>query len=257
MTFSAVFCFGCLALCTGGAIVCLACYFLARVFHRHCLASRLTLFYFFLSGAVVLVAALFFFTTNPLKLLPLQTDDLLFFLCLLFIGGTSAFFWKTVFPVVLLCYLILSFFTGIKLYTLFGTTLDTHEITITADSVYVDGSRFLVNRRDQEYIVLDVSVIPDRLLLPLPRVWFSVAGVADELEKPGAVFPDEKNGFRRELFNDSNVVSRFISKYLVWLVHDHGYQYVRLPDFSCSPAVYTLSCKVRNKTVYCSFSKTL
>ena len=179
MNFFGALVFGIIFLCLGGVCGCACCIALGKCFKKHYSPAYFTVLCVLLSFCVAAAAL-------GLILLPelnAQIDgffkNLIFFVCLFFAGFLSSSLWRIFLGLFLLIYVILSIYTGIKLYGKFGTSLDSVEVSVFQNRISIGGESIFIDSENQKGIVVEVFELPPILLLPLPRVWYSVIGIVD------------------------------------------------------------------------------
>lgn len=258
MNFTAALCIGCFLFCIGGALASIVCELSAKLFHRKYLKSRFVITCVLLSGAVVAATAALIYVPGLFMMFPLSKSDILFFTAVFFLGIGCSACWKIFLPFVLLCYIIISAFTGFYLYHSFGSPVEYHEISQMDGYVYVDDAQFAVSGKDQKSIVIKVYTLPYLLLLPLPRVWYRISGVTDadsessgiESAKGGAPAVQSKE-------TEGGAWRRMTKTYESWILSKYTYQYVRLPKTDILPVLYTMTCHSFGGHLYCTVSRSL
>lgn len=241
----------------GGAVGCLCCILCGAAFKKPVLKSRLTVFCILLSVAIavfafslILVPDLY---TPPMEFFRTAGENWLFLGALFLCGILCASFWRSVLPFAVSCYIALSVFTGIKLYGTFGANEETVSLVVHADAVKVNGETYPVKNIADSSLVLKKYTLPPALLVPLPRVWFTVCGVG---KADGNVRQVSDTAELSHFSGDSNTAVSFsgegdnvflgnvIRFYREWLLARTGYQLVPLEDSVVYPSLYTLKIEI-------------
>lgn len=266
MSFYACLVFGVISLSLGGVAGCFACIILGKLLNRAYLKSRFTVVCILLSVAVAFAAGGFILISNILFQIRLLPSHALFFLSLFFIGLLASSFWRTALPLFVLLYIILSTFTGINLYSVFGSKPENVSVTVTFQSVGVGDQVYFVDSLKDKSLVVEVFTLPSFLLIPLPRVWYSVIGVADS----DSTLELDKNfrgksffvGLTTPLIPESSLdsdsfIRKLSSSYLNKLLSNRKNLLIPIPADSTVPAVYSLRFQVKGETLSCNLIKAL
>lgn len=230
MSFSAfVACLSAVFLCAGAACGCAACVLCGAALRKPYIKARFAVFCVLLSVAVAVFAVLLIFVQQRAFFAAvLQLSYIVFFLSLVIVALLCAVCWKTIFPLVILCYIVLSAITGISLYSLFGSQNDTFAVSVQADGLLVDGVLYSVPA--QNTLSFDVYTLPPQLLLPLPRAWYVLSGSPLQLES--AV---------HEKYGKLGTFSSVAERYLHWCLSSCSTATVPLEPEIVFPALYTCS----------------
>ena len=265
MSFYACLSFAIVSLCLGGVAGCLFCVAFAKIFHKKFLKARISVVFLLLSVVVAFGAGGFVFIKNPSFELSAFLTEKLFFFALFATGFLGAVFWKTVFPVLIAFYIALSAFTGIALYSEFGILPDNMSVTLNKTFIEAGKSTFFVDSPENKSLAVEVYVLPKKLLLPLPRVWYRVIGTVDfsyiddgknirlSSEFSGDVLLDEnsKNNQKNSFF------ARHLRNYMGWVLKTRKNLLVPLPQNELLPSVYTLKFKRKTEILSCRLEKNL
>lgn len=253
-------------LCMGGAVGCLVCMLCGKLFHKQVLKIRLTVFCLLLSVAIAVVAfQLIFSPAMFASLLQVARSHLIFLFVLFCAGLLCACFWRSFLPFAVMTYIACSIFIGVKLYAAFGANEDSLSVSVSATSIKVNENVFPVTNPQGKSIVLKTYTLPPELLLPVPRVWYTVCGVASTDER--TVFPavSELTDFSG---SDSATISFFgkgrqtsLEKYLQtfsqWVLSKHEYTLLPLPETSVLPSLYSIKLQVSGETISYAVTRSL
>lgn len=242
MSFCAALVFAVFFLCSGGACGCLACVVAGKILRKSFLKVRLAILYILLSASIIsLLAGAVFIRDIRSQFVILSTYSLFFF-CVFVCGFLCGCFLRTVLPFFLAAYIFFAASTGIILYKAFGGLPDGVPVVVRNNSLSIDGKMFYADSPQNRKIAVNAYVLPAILVVPLPRVWYSVSGITVSSESViGEVrFPDEP-----------------ATRYSKWLLADKRKIIVDLPSADFLPAVYTLSFKTKEGKLVCGLSKNL
>lgn len=257
MNFTATLCVSCFALCSGGAFASIVCVCAAKLLKRRYLRSRFAITCVLLSIAIVSAASLLIFVPEFFMLPPAESADIIFYVLLFVFGFLCSAFWKTVLPISLSIYIILSFCTGIHLYRKFGTLTEFHNISVTEKNVYVDEKSFTVPGDVQKSVVLSVYTLPNKLLLPLPRVWYTVDSVIPTSEKDSyKSLSDELDVFSPPK-KSGNFFLKAVDKYDSYIFSQCESTFVSIPNQTVLPSLYTMTCHAYSGQLFCSVNRSL
>jgi hypothetical protein len=213
----------------GGAVFCVLCIFSAAVFHRQCRRWRFSAFCVLLSIAVASLALLFIFTPftlEKLKLRPVVVWNFSFGAA----GMLCTAFYKILVPIVSAAYIALALCT----YHLMQVR---YPVPRKPVPVSVNGSMFFSGvvkgglvpcPGGASCIILDVCMLPDWLLFPFSREWYS-------FHVPAAETPDIQGG--------ENIPVSLTAKYMNCISGGTSVVYVPVPSASGAAAMYTLDCR--------------
>ncbi len=244
----------------GSAFGCLVCMLCGKIFHRPVLKSRLTVFCVLMSLAIAVFAFSLVIApslyASPAALFCMMGHNGLF-LSLLFISGLlCSAFWRSVLPLTVSCYIALSVFTGIKLYGAFGANEETVSLVVQNNSIKVNGTVYSVTDAQEKALVLKKYTLPALLLVPLPRIWYKVCGVADSNVDVLSVSDlSSLNHFsgdadRSVVFaGEGNEVffGGFVQKYRAWILRNFDYQLIPIDDSVVYPSLYTVKINARGE----------
>lgn len=248
MSFCAVLVFSILALCAGGVCGCLVCAVAGRVFHKPSVKAdkakvRFNAVCVLLSVSVASLAVGFIFIENFFYQMHLVCSHALFFLFVFACGLLCACFWKSFLPVFLVAYISFSLFTGAALYKMFGSFPDSVLVVAGNDSVTIDGRIFYAGETEDKKIAVNAYVLPSSLIVPLPRVWCKIIGIATS-------FGEADTG---EVLR----VDGFLARYSRWLIKNKKELFVDLPSGDALPSVYTLRLRREGENLVCNLSRNL
>lgn len=263
MTFTASLCIGLFVFCIGGALASIICEVSAKISGRRCLKSRFAITCVLLSGAIASAAATLIYVPGLFMMFPLSRGDTLFISFLFLLGAGCSGFWKIILPASAFLYILISVFTGVRLYRTFGTMSENHEISVTSGTVYVDDRPYPADDRTAQSVVVSVYTLPHNLLLPLPRVWYCIKGVVPtDGEKASArsfsAAPLLASRNSSEEKKDSSVFFlHAVQEYDSWLVSDQNFEYVHIPQETVIPVLYTMTCHSFGGKLYCTVNRSL
>lgn len=156
------------------------------------------------------------------------------------------------------------------LYGRFGPLPEKQNVTLNRESVIIDENSFYVEKTNSKKIVIEVYTLPEKLILPLPRVWYSVAGITDAdfsaAEDEENILKTVKNasgfvGNPQIEENEKTVVNtklqKLNSEYFSWILKKQKVLYVPLPQNEILPSVYTLIFKTKAENLTCRLEKNL
>lgn len=265
MSFYACLSFAIISLCLGGVAGCLFCAGFARIFHKKFLKARISVIFLLLSVVVAFGAGGFIFIKNPSFEFSVFLTEKFFFFAIFAAGFLGAVFWKIVFPALIAFYIALSAFTGIALYSEFGILPDNMSVTLNKTFIEAGKSTFFVDSPENKSLAVEVYILPKKLLIPLPRVWYRVIGTVDSSyvddgknirlssDFSGEILPDEnsKNSQKDSLFEKK------IKAYRKWVLKTRKNLLVPLPQNELLPSVYTLKFKRKTEILSCRLEKNL
>ena len=246
--FSALF-----LLSLGSSAGCLICMLSGKIFHKSVLKSRFTIFCVLLSLAIAIFAFSLIVIpemyASPAELLDMAGKNILFLCGLFACGLLCSVFWRSILPLAVSCFIALSVFTGIKLYGVFGANEEIFSLVVQNDAIKVNGQSYPVQSPQGKSLVIKKYTLPAALLVPLPRIWYEVCGVADtstdslfvsdittlshfsgDAER-SVVFSGEGN----EVF-----LGGFVQAYREWMLKKSSFQLIPLDDSSVYPSLYTV-----------------
>ncbi|WP_147634206.1 hypothetical protein [Treponema pectinovorum] len=185
-----------------------------------------------------------------------------FFVFAAICGFLCTSFWKIFLPLIVLSYILISVFTGSHLYKRFGAMPNFIPITVNQSSVNCDGFDFFIDSPQKKSLVVEVYTLPSILIIPLPRLWYSVIGVVDSDYVDDGSDIREKSVFSgkdlKTKENDSFCIGKKkFDLYRKWIFSNRKYILVPLPNEENLPSVYKLNFKESDEILYCSLSKSL
>ncbi len=253
----------------GGAMGCLFCMLCGRIFHKPVLKSRLTIFCILLSVSIAVLAFSLLLTpelyASRSALFGTVSKNAGFLGGLLVCGILCSSFWRSVLPFAVSCYIAVSVFTGIKLYGTFGANEEALSVVAQSDAIKVNGTGYPVDDVRGKAIVLKRYTVPSVLLVPLPRVWYVVCGVAEKTDGGKILSSSELvhfSGRADEPVSFSGEGKDFflggaVQRYREWLLASVGYQLVPVEDSEIYPALYTIRIKASGENLIATLSRNL
>ena len=264
MSFATSLVFGIISICLGGITGSVLCILSGVLFKKKYLKSHFTIICVLLSVAVAFGTGGFVLIENLLQQISLIGQWWMFFLALFCAGVLSACFWKIALPVFVFAYILVSLVTGIKLYSQFGSKLDSVSVTVRNDSIKVQEDCFYMDDINHKSLVVEVYTIPGILIIPLPRVWYSVIGVISsdvEIDKTSDVRGlHEFSGIHAELeFGEKSDLlwQKQIDTFMKWVLQNRKNLLIEVPVDENLPAVYTLTFNVKGENLTCKIDKQL
>ncbi len=268
MSFSFSLCFAVFSLCAGGIFGNLFCIILGLAFKKKYLKQRITVIFLFCSLAVAFFA--FAFIKDIFSQVLFLKSEWLYFCCIFAAAFFSSVFWKVVLPLCFAFYVFICAWTGIMLYKSFGSLPEKQSVTLNRDSVIIDENSFYIEKQNNKKIVIEVYTLPAKLILPLPRVWYLVAGITDA----DFFVADNEQNTLKTVKNASGFVGiaqidktyktlantklqKLNSDYFSWILKEQKILYVPLPQTEILPSVYTLSFKAKSENLTCRLEKNL
>ncbi len=265
MSFSWALVSGIVSLCAGGVTGSLICVAAGRIFHKRYLKTHFVIVCILMSIAVAVAAGGFVFIDNLQSEITSVFAEGSFFLVMYLVGLLSVCFWKIVLPVAVLLYICLSTVTGINLYKKFGSQLSSVPVTISAGAVKAGENTFYADQTAGKSIVVEVYTIPGELLIPVPRVWYQISGLADSSVhvSPGESLRNTHgfSGLPSEI-EPVQEVSDFlwqaqIQKFMDYVIGKPLNLLVPIPVDDVMPGLYTLNIKTRGEVLSCSLNRNL
>ena len=268
MSFFGFLCFAVFSLCAGGILGNLLCIILGLACKQKYLKQRITVIFLFFSLATAFFA--FAFIKDIFLQFEFFKSEWLYFCCIFTAAFFSAVFWKIVLPLCFAFYVFICAWTGIMLYGRFGPLPEKQNVTLNRESVIIEENSFYVEKTNSKKIVIEVYTLPEKLILPLPRVWYSVAGITDAdfsaAEDEENILKTVKNasgfvGNPKIEENEKTVVNtklqKLNSEYFSWILKKQKVLYVPLPQNEILPSVYTLIFKTKAENLTCRLEKNL
>ena len=250
----------------GGSFGCLVCMLCGRVFHKDVLKARFTIFCLLLSVAIAVVTLQLIFSPTMFDSVgKVVRSHLGFFVLLFALGVFASCFWRTFLPVAVMAYIAFSVFVGIKLYAAFGANEDTLSVSVNATSVRVNEQQFAVQEGLGKSIVLKTYTLPPEILLPLPRIWYTVCGVSSSKDAATYATLSELADFSgaepAAVSFSGEDASSFFGTYLIafreWLLAKSAYQLLPLPDTTVFPSLYSIRIQVSGEKIRSSVTRNL
>lgn len=268
MSFSGSLCFAVFSLCAGGIFGNLLCIVPGIAFKKKYLKQRITVIFLFFSLVIAFFA--YAFIKDIFSQFLFFKSDWLFFCGIFAAAFLCSVFWKIVLPLCFAFYVFICAWTGIILYGRFGSLPENTSVTLNKESVIIGENSFYVEETNNKKIVIEVYVLPQKLILPLPRVWYCVAGITDadffaeENEKNVLKAVKNSSGFVGIFQTDKNEkqpantkLEKLNSDYFSWVLSKQKVLYVPLPQNEILPSVYTLNFKTRSENLTCRLEKNL
>ncbi len=267
MRFETALVLGIITLCLGGVLGSLICVCAGAFLRKQVSKSHFTVICILMSAAVAAGAAGFVLINNISQQLSLSFSYLPFFCALFVSGALCTVFAKIAVPFFLSIYIVLSVLTGVSLYSRFGSLPDSVSVTLNKNSVNAGNKSFAVDSPHNKKLVVEVYTLPGVLLLPLPRVWYSVIGTVDsdfvidntEEIRLAAAFSGDGPSFAvaEENPESSFFWRRQYRSYRNWFLKDRIYLPVPVPKDSVLPSVYTLKFIANGEDLTCRLEKNL
>lgn len=242
MSFYVVLVFAVFFLCSGGACGCLACVAAGKISRKAFLKARISITYILLSASIVSLPAGAVFIGDIRSQFAVLSTYSLFFFCIFVCGLVCGCFLRTVLPFFLATYILFASSTGTILYKAFGSMSDRMPVVVSNNSLSIGGKVFYADSPQNRKIAVNAYVLPAILVVPLPRVWYSVSDIADS--------------GKAEL-GETKSLAEPATRYLKWLLADKRKIIVDLPSNDLLPAVYTLNFKIKEGRLVCGLSKNL
>jgi len=263
--FSALF-----LLSLGSSAGCLICMLSGKIFHKSVLKSRLTIFCVLLSLAIAIFAFSLIVIpemyASPADLLDMAGKNILFLCGLFACGLLCSVFWRSILPLAVSCFIALSVFTGIKLYGVFGANEEIFSLVVQNDAIKVNGQNYPVQNPQGKSLVIKKYTLPAALLVPLPRIWYEVCGVADT--STDSLFVSDISTLshfsgdadRSVVFSgEGNEVflGGFVQAYREWMLKKSSFQLIPLDDSSVYPSLYTVKIRAEGEVLSATLVRNL
>lgn len=188
-----------------------------------------------------------------------------FFIFAAICGFLCTSFWKIFLPLTVLSYILISVFTGSHLYKRFGAMPNFIPITVNQSSVNCDGFDFFIDSPQKKSLVVEVYTLPSILIIPLPRLWYSVIGVVDsdyvddgsDIREKSVFSGKDLNAGEDKAIKVFSFAKKNFDTYFKWIFSNRKYILVPLPNEENLPSVYKLNFKESDEILYCGLSKSL
>ncbi len=251
MSFLASLFAGIFSLSCGAAFACVVCPLAAVIFKRKFLHARIALCLLLLSICVAAATAFLLFCKGESPLL-FAAENIVFFVALCLAGFLACLFWKIVFPAFVLLYVIFSAYTGVRLYSRFGSHNEEIQISLSDSSVKIGEKSLAVDFAGQKNLAIEEYLLPAKLLLPLPRVWYKVCGVS------GGKISSEGNAnfipLEADYLESKNTG---LSSFESWLLKNKEMVFAKIPEAKVLPALYRVKFSVNLEKLSYTFEKEL
>ncbi len=269
MSFYVCVCFGIIALSAGVIFGSIFSIVISKVFRKRILKAYFSVICVFLSLVISSCVVCFFISGENNFNSLLKTVNTFFVVFLFLSGFICSVFWKIAIPLLLTFYIILSVISGVKLYGEFGSKTESATVTLNKNLITLDSKNFSIDKINGKALVVEVYTLPSILLLPLPRVWFSVIGVVDSALYNETI--SDIRGFAgfsgdsglsgrtdsEKKHNGSNFWLKTKDKYFNWMLNNKKYLLIQIPVDDMLPAVYTLNFTQKGEVLTCRLIKNL
>ena len=244
MSFFTSLVFAAASLCAGGIFANLACIVSGCAFKKKYLKARINAVILFFCVLAGFTAFGFIAIDDFCGQLHFFVSEKLFFSLVFAVSLLCCVFWKVLLPLCAVLYAALSLYTGIFLYGLFGVLPEKQSVTVNKTFVNIDGSETSFDDAQNKKITVQVFVLPSKLLLPLPRVWYFTSGLEE-----------------KEISFESGIEKSFLeqklTEYKNFVLQNHTQVTVPLPQGDVLPAVYTLKFFTDTENLSCRLEKNL
>lgn len=153
--------------------------------------------------------------------------------------------------------------TGYILYGKYGTLPDSASVMVSDSAVIIDNKKYFSDDIKNKALVVETYTLPSVLILPLPRVWYSVIGLIDVAHK------ENGNDIRRSADfsgGDEDINKgigaftywgRKYEEYKKWLFSNNKNLLIPIPEEQILPVEYTLIYKTSGDELRCRLVRQL
>ena len=198
----------------------------------------MTLLVFLLTFAVIALAIIFVFCDweKTFSAFDFSKRNLLFYTTVFIVAGLACVFYKIVLPLMLMFYVLTC---SICLHILKKEFLPQDApliLRINKSSYTIDNLNYTKDLGKLNFVKIDVCHLPDKLLVPFPRLWYKVNTSGAEVKKP----------------HSKNV---FINRIYQYLYSDYKTTTYEMPSPLVYPDVYSINCDKKAGNLQVRFVK--